>query len=77
MKDIVITGASVRRELRIFLCCLLVGCLVNVGAIQAFGRPWSELITQIGYVLVLALGLYLIVWIIRLIVLLIRKLLKI
>ena len=39
MKDLVIRGQSIRRECRIAAACLLVGILVNVGAILGYHRP--------------------------------------
>ena len=39
MKDLVITGRQVRRELWILLGCFVAGCLVNVYAIVHYGRP--------------------------------------
>ena len=66
MKDWVITGRHVRRELRVLLGCLLAACLVNVYAIVRYARPVSELWTQIGYVVVLALVVYLLLALLRL-----------
>ena len=43
MKDLVIRGQFIRRECRIAAACLLVGILVNVGAILGYHRPWTEL----------------------------------
>ncbi len=66
MKDWVITGRHVRRELWVLLGCLLAACLVNVYAIVRYARPVSELWTQIGYVVVLALVVYLLLALLRL-----------
>ena len=78
MKDLVIRGQSIRRECRIAAACLLVGILVNVGAILGYHRPWTELVSQLGYVVVLAVILYLLIGVIRLFIhaicLIIRKL---
>lgn len=78
MKDLVIRGQSIRRECRIAAACLLVGILVNVGAILGYHRPWTELFSQLGYVVVLTVILYLLIGVIRLFIhaicLIIRKL---
>ena len=78
MKDLVIRGQSIRRECRIAAACLLVGILVNVGAILGYHRPWTELFSQLGYVVVLAVILYFLTGAIRLLIhaiyLIIRKL---
>ncbi len=66
MKDLVITGRQVRRELWILLGCFVAGCLVNVYAIVHYGRPASELYSQIGYVLVLTVVLYVLLALVRL-----------
>ncbi len=76
MKDVVIKGKTIRRELIILALCLVAMILVNAGAIIAYHRPWTELFTQIGYVLTGALILYILLWIPRLIVLLIVWLTK-
>lgn len=48
------------------LGCFLAACLVNVAAIVRYGTPWSELYSQIGYVVCITAGLYLLVWLVRL-----------
>ena len=73
MKDIVITEKMIRRELYVLLGCFVAACLVNVGAIIAYDRPWSELYSQIGFVLFITVGLYVLLAIFRLFVWLIAK----
>lgn len=65
MKDIVITSKALRREAWVLLGCFVVACGVNVGAIVAYDRPWSELYSQIGFVVAAALLLYLLLWVVR------------
>lgn len=76
MKDIVIKGSDVRRELIVFAACIVVMVCVNAGAIIAYDRPWTELFTQVGYTLTGALVIYLAAGLVRLLILLITKLLK-
>ena len=65
MKDIVSTGKRMRRELFWFLGCLAAAELFNAFAILKFDRPWSELLSMIGFVIVLALELYAMAAVIR------------
>jgi hypothetical protein len=73
MKDIVITEKMIRRELYVLLGCFMAACLVNVGAIIAYDRPWSELYSQIGFVFFITGGVYVLLAIFRFLVWLIAK----
>ena len=48
MKDIVISGRLVRREIIIALSCFLLSFCINVGSVIAYSKPWVEVFTQIG-----------------------------
>ena len=74
MKDIVIKASHIRRELWVLLGCLVVAYGMNIYAIIHFARPAKELYMTIGYVVVTALIIYILLWIVRLIVLLITRL---
>ena len=74
MKDIVIKASHIRRELWVLLGCLVVAYGMNIYAIIHFARPAKELYMTIGYVVVTALIIYVLLWIVRLIVLLITRL---
>lgn len=76
MKDLIISGKTVRRELLILLGCFIIGLLTNVGAIIAYGRPFTEFFTQIGFVIVFSIILYFALWVVRLIVLLVRQIVR-
>lgn len=76
MKDIIITQKDIVRELYVILVSFILACLVNVGAIIAYDRPWSELWSQIGFVLFITVGIYVILAVVRIIVRLICKLIK-
>ena len=76
MKDIVITGKMIRRELCVLLGCFVAAFFVNVGAIISYDRPWSELYSQIGFVIFMTIGIYVLLAVLRLIVCLLTKLLK-
>lgn len=76
MKDIIITQKDIVRELYIILVCFILACLVNVGAIIAYDRPWSELWSQIGFVVFIAAGIYVLLAVVRILISLFRKLIK-
>ena len=67
-KDSVITAKRKKREFIIALCCFAVMFLVNVGCVIAYKCPWTEIFTQIGFVIVFAVALYVIVTLIRLVI---------
>lgn len=66
MKDTVITATTKRRELYVWLACLVVANIINVVAIIKFQSPWYELFTQVGYMLVTSFVLYALVLVVRL-----------
>lgn len=66
MKDTVISAATKRRELYIWLACFVVANIVNVVTIIKFQTSWLEIFTQIGYVVITSLVFYVLVLIVRL-----------
>lgn len=76
MKDIVISSRHIRRELWIFLGCIVAMELVNVYAIADYGGKWSELVMSLGFVVAAAVVTYIVVAVVRLIVYGIVKLIK-
>jgi len=58
MKDIVISKARCKTEVKTLLVCCLIACLANLGAIIYYKSPAIELITSLGYVIIFAFGLY-------------------
>ena len=73
MKDTLITAARKKTELLTLLVCFGIAFLLNVVCIICYHTPFSEVFTQIGYVLFITLALYLIWTAIRLIVWLFRR----
>ena len=65
MKDIIITSKKLKQERNIFLLSFLLAFIINVIAIIIYSRPWIEIISQIGYVIVISFFIYLILWIPR------------
>lgn len=76
MKDIVISSKHIRRELWIFLGCIVAMELVNVYAIVDYGGKWSELVMSLGFVVAAAVVAYAVVAVVRLIIYGIVKLIK-
>lgn len=76
MKDIVITHKSLKKEIYIFLSCFAISFMINMYSIIKYKTPLYELFTQIGYVLVIATAIYIIVLMVRTIIIIIRKLIR-
>lgn len=73
MKDIVISGKVIRRELFVLLGCVAASWLLDVYSVIHFSRPAIELVSTIGYVIVLAVIVYVVLWIPRLLILIGRS----
>ena len=58
MKDIVIKSRHVRLELLVFGICFIVAFFVNLGAVIYYHRPSIEILSQLGFVVVIALSFY-------------------
>lgn len=68
MKDVVIKGLIIKRELWILLGSVILALLLNVYSIAKFNTEWSELYTTFHITLLFGLVIYLIIGIIRLII---------
>ncbi len=75
MKDIVIRKKHLLSALWLFVACFVLAEGINAGAIVAYHRPWTELFSQLGYVLCIALALWLAVVLLWDILLIIKKML--
>lgn len=76
MKDIIIKGSSIRRELYILLASTVVAEGINLYAVISMARPAKELITMIGFVVVTGIAIYLLILIIRVLVRLSRRMFR-
>lgn len=76
MKDIFIPSQKAKKELYILLGCFVFGFFMNIAAIMIYKTPWIEVFTQVGYVIVIAVVLYLIAALVRFLIYLIRKLFR-
>jgi uncharacterized membrane protein len=66
MKDITITGSRIKKELIIFGICLLAATGLNTYSISKYETDWSELIGQLHIVLLIAIVIYVLVLLFRL-----------
>jgi len=71
MKPIVIDSKFVRRELLILLGCFVAAMIFDLVGIILYKRPAIELVTTIGYEVVIALAFYGVLALVRLVVFLI------
>ncbi len=58
MKDIKIPGSKIRRELNWLLISLVLSFLLNAFSILKYKSPWTELITSLHVVVLVALIVY-------------------
>ncbi|MDR2138057.1 MAG: hypothetical protein LBP50_00670 [Tannerella sp.] len=58
MKDILITVERQKRELRWLCSAIITALLMNVFAILTYHTSWSELWTQLPWVVCIGAGLY-------------------
>ena len=77
MKDIIIKEAIIRRELLFLLLSILIAFGMNIYAIITFETSWAELLTQLPFIILITLVIYLIILLARILFLGIYKLLKI
>lgn len=67
MKDIIITGKRIRREILITLIIFLFAILLNVYAIISYETGWSELISEIPFILLISVVIYVFLSLVRII----------
>jgi len=76
MKPIVIDSKFIKRELWILLGCFVAAVIFDLVGIILYKRPAIELVTTIGYEVVIALGLYAFLALVRILVFLVSQLFK-
>jgi len=76
MKDIVITPKQIKKELLVLLVCFVLSFIINIVAIVVYKTSWIEVFSQIGYVIIISVVLYILISLVRLIVSGIKKLFK-
>lgn len=72
MKDTLITARRKKTEIITALVCFALAFLLNIVCIIVYKTPFKEVFTQIGYIVVISVALYVIWTAIRLLVWLIR-----
>lgn len=65
MKDTVLSAAVKRRELMVLLGCFVVANIINISAIIKYATPWYEIFTQVGYITVTTIVIYLLLLMLR------------
>lgn len=73
MNDIIISRTQQKRELKVLLLCFAIAFILNIIAIIIYKTSWSELLTSIDYVCIVALFLYVISGFIRFLIFLFKK----
>lgn len=73
MKDIVVKGRFVKREIIYAVSCFLLSFCINIGAVIAYSKPWVEIFSQIGYVVVIAVVFYVVIAVFRCLFYLIKR----
>lgn len=76
MKPIIIDSKFIKRELWILLGCFVAAVIFDLVGIIMFKRPAIELVTTVGYEVVIALGLYAFLALVRILVFLVSQLFK-
>ena len=65
MKDITITGKTIRRELLFLLASFIAAECLNAYSIIEYSRPATELVSMLGYVIFTAIMIYLLLLLVR------------
>jgi hypothetical protein len=74
MKDILISSKRQKTELIIIVICFVAAFIMNVVSIIVYKTEWSELWTQILWMLVITCGFYALTIVVRLLIWLVRRL---
>jgi hypothetical protein len=68
MKDLVIKGKWIKRELIVLAVLFVSAVIINIIGIVKHGTQWIELLSQLHVVIILTLLLYVLLWLVRLII---------
>ncbi|MDR2915553.1 MAG: hypothetical protein LBV74_12090 [Tannerella sp.] len=74
MKDLHISAKRQKSELKWFAACFCIAVLINVSSIIIYKTPWSEVFTQLLWVLVIACILYALSIAFRLVIYMLKRL---
>jgi len=73
MKNIHIKSSMIKKELIVFLASIGFAFLLNVYSILRYKTLWTELYSQLGWVLVIGFFIYLVILLIRVLIKTIRS----
>lgn len=76
MKDLVITGKNIKRELLILLGCFVAAVIFDIVGIIKYGKPFYEVFQTIGYEIVITAVIYAVLAFFRIVIWLILKIFK-
>ncbi|MDD2284989.1 MAG: hypothetical protein PHQ11_06285 [Paludibacter sp.] len=76
MKDYILTAKRQKKESSILLCCFILAFLLNIAAIIIYQSPWVEVVSQIGYVVLVGLVIYALLLILRLIIFSVKAIIR-
>ncbi len=65
MKDIIIKGERIKKELKTLLYCFIFVMLLNIFSIIFYHTKWTEILTTLHYIIILTLVVYFITGIFR------------
>ena len=68
MKDVVIKGKWIKRELILLAVIFLMAMIINIIGIVKHDTRWIEMLSQMHVVLILTLLVYALIWLVRLII---------
>jgi Ca2+/H+ antiporter len=66
MQNITITGARIKKEIIIFILSFIAAMGLNIYSILKFKTEWNELFSQLYVVILLAIVIYILVLVFRL-----------
>jgi len=76
MEDIVIKKKTIRRELLIAFASFVIAYCCNIYAILHYHRPAVELVSTLGYVIFLALLIYIFLSVVRIVLAIVRRIFR-
>lgn len=68
MKDIIVKERHIKRELWIFLACIAAMEALNIYAVIRYDGAWTEVVTNIGFIITAALVVYMVSAFLRLLI---------
>lgn len=76
MKDILLKSSRIKKELIIWMVCLVAAIALNIYSILKYKTDWSELLGQLHVVIAIAFIIYFVVLVLRLLVFGITRLMQ-